>query len=70
MLGHEFESLSFIQFVLSRVGGGLVSGQGALPSVYRNPDVKGVKRQGREADHSPATGAEVKKAWIYTSTAP
>jgi hypothetical protein len=28
----------------------------------------GVKRQGREADHSPPTSAEVKKTWIYTST--
>jgi hypothetical protein len=28
----------------------------------------GVKRQGREADHSPPTSAEVKKMWIYTST--
>jgi hypothetical protein len=28
----------------------------------------GVKRQGREADHSPPTKAEVKKMWIYTST--
>jgi hypothetical protein len=27
-----------------------------------------VKRQGREADHSPPTIAEVKKMWIYTST--
>jgi hypothetical protein len=27
----------------------------------------GVKRQGREADHSPATSAEVKKMRIYTS---
>jgi hypothetical protein len=30
----------------------------------------GVKRQGREADHSPPTSAEVKKMWIYTSTPP
>jgi hypothetical protein len=30
--------------------------------------VPGVKRQGREADHSPPTSAEVKKVWIYTST--
>jgi hypothetical protein len=30
----------------------------------------GVKRQGREADHSPPTSAEVKKMWIYTSTLP
>jgi hypothetical protein len=26
----------------------------------------GVKRQGREADHSPPATAEVKKIWIYT----
>jgi hypothetical protein len=30
--------------------------------------VPGVKRQGREADHSPPTSAEVKKMWIYTYT--
>jgi hypothetical protein len=30
----------------------------------------GVKRQGREADHSPPTSAEVKKTWIYKSTLP
>jgi hypothetical protein len=28
----------------------------------------GVKRPGREDDHSPPTSAEVKKIWIYTST--
>jgi hypothetical protein len=28
----------------------------------------GMKRQEREADHSPPTNAEAKKAWIYTST--
>jgi hypothetical protein len=28
----------------------------------------GVKRQGREADHSPPASAEVKKIWIYTFT--
>jgi hypothetical protein len=35
---------------------------GALPP--------GVKRPGREADHSPPASAEVKKMWIYTSTLP
>jgi hypothetical protein len=30
--------------------------------------VPGVMRQGREADHSHPTSAEVKKMWIYTST--
>jgi hypothetical protein len=29
----------------------------------------GVKRPGREADHSPPSSAEVKKVWSYTSTA-
>jgi hypothetical protein len=29
-----------------------------------------VKRQGREADHSPLASAEVNKMWIYTSTTP
>jgi hypothetical protein len=28
----------------------------------------GVKRQGREADHSPPFSAEVKNEWRYTST--
>jgi hypothetical protein len=30
----------------------------------------GVKRPGREADHSPSSSAEVKYAWSYTSTPP
>jgi hypothetical protein len=30
----------------------------------------GVKRPGREADHSPPTSAEAKKMWIYTPTPP
>jgi hypothetical protein len=30
----------------------------------------GVKRSGREADHSPPTSTEVKKTYIYTSTPP
>jgi hypothetical protein len=29
---------------------------------------QGVKRPGREADHSPPASAEVKNMWIYTST--
>jgi hypothetical protein len=28
----------------------------------------GVKRPGREVDHSPPTNAEVKTVWIYTFT--
>jgi hypothetical protein len=34
------------------------------------PFSPGVKRQGCEADHSPAANAEVNKMWIYTSTPP
>jgi hypothetical protein len=30
----------------------------------------GVKRQGREADHSSPTSPKIKKMWIYTSTPP
>jgi len=30
----------------------------------------GLKRPGRESDHSPPHSAEVKKAWGYTSTPP
>jgi hypothetical protein len=30
----------------------------------------GVKRPGREADHSPPASAEVKEMWIYTSIPP
>jgi len=30
----------------------------------------GVKRPGSEADHSRPSSAEVKNAWIYTSTPP
>jgi hypothetical protein len=30
----------------------------------------GVKRQGREAEHSRPTRADVNKLWIYTSTPP
>jgi hypothetical protein len=30
----------------------------------------GVKRPGREADHSHPASAEVKKTWVYTSTPP
>jgi hypothetical protein len=34
------------------------------------PGGGGVKRPGREADHSPPASAEVKKMWTYASTPP
>jgi hypothetical protein len=48
------------------------AGSGVHPTSYKmgtRVSFLGVKRQGREADHSPPTSAEVKKIWIYTSTA-
>jgi hypothetical protein len=41
-----------------------------LSNGYRGFSPRGVKRQGREADHSPPASTEVKKMWIYTSTPP
>jgi hypothetical protein len=40
----------------------------SLLHIVQTGSFPGVKRQGREADHSPLTSAEVKKMWIYTST--
>jgi hypothetical protein len=42
------------------------------PPIQRLPEAvfPGVKRPGREADHSPPSSAEVKNAWSYTSTLP
>jgi hypothetical protein len=37
---------------------------------YQPNTTPGIKRQGRVADHSPQTNAEVKKMWIYKSTPP
>jgi hypothetical protein len=36
-----------------------------LPKGYRGLFPRGIKQQGRQADHSPAASAEVKKMWIY-----
>jgi len=50
------------------------TGCGAHPVAYqigtRGLFPGGVKRPGREADHSPSAGAEVGNAWNYTSTPP
>jgi hypothetical protein len=35
---------------------------------YRLALSPGIKRQGREADHSPPTNAKFKKTWVYPST--
>jgi hypothetical protein len=46
---------------------------GVLPTSYPMGSgalSPGVKRPGREADHSPPANAEDKKTWIYISTPP
>jgi hypothetical protein len=59
-----------ITFLLLHV---IQTGSGVQPTSYKmgtGGSFPGVKRQGREADHSPPTSAEVKKMWIYISTPP
>jgi hypothetical protein len=49
------------------------NGSGTHPASYpmgTRGSFPGVKRPGREADHSPPCSAEVKNAWSYTSTPP
>jgi hypothetical protein len=68
--GSEFESQYGQEFSLLHV---VQTGSGAHPASYSmgtGGSFPGVKRQGREADHSPPTIVEVKKIWIYTSTPP
>jgi hypothetical protein len=47
---------------------GTALGPTQLPIQWVPEDLSlGIKRPGREADHSPPSNAEVKNAWIYTS---
>jgi hypothetical protein len=46
------------------------NGSVAHPASYPTASSLGVKRPGREADHSPQTSAEVKDEWIYNSILP
>jgi hypothetical protein len=62
----EFESRQGKKFSLFHI---VQTGSGVHPTSYKMGTVgsfQGVKRQGREADHSP-TSTEVKKMRIYTS---
>jgi hypothetical protein len=66
--GLEFESRYAQEFSLLYV---VQTGSGTHPASYpmgKGALSLGIKRQGREADHSPPASAEVKKMWIYTST--
>jgi hypothetical protein len=61
--GLIFESWYGQEFSLLRV---FQTGSGSHPASY--PMNTAIKRQKREADHSPLTSADVKKTWIYTPT--
>jgi hypothetical protein len=66
--GGEFESRWWQEFSLLHV---VQTGSGAHQTSYRmstGGSSSGVKRPGREDDHSPPTSAEVKETWVYTST--
>jgi hypothetical protein len=69
--GSEFESWWEQEFSLLYV---VQTHSEAHPASYPMGTVDsfphGVKRQGREADHSPPSSAEVKKTWVYTSAPP
>jgi hypothetical protein len=68
--GREFESRWGQKFSLLHI---VQTDSGVHPTSYKmgtGGSFPGVKRQGREAYHSPPTSAEVKKMWIYTSTLP
>jgi hypothetical protein len=68
--GSEFESRWRQVFSLLHI---VQTGSGAHPAYYRMGTKAlspGVKRPGREADHSSPTSTEVKKTWIYPSTPP
>jgi hypothetical protein len=65
----EFESRCSHEFSLLHV---FQTGSGTHPTSYpmdTRSFFSGVKRPGRETDHSP-TSAEIKKTYVYISTAP
>jgi hypothetical protein len=67
--GREFESHWGQKFSLLHI---VQTGSGVHPNSYKmgiGGSFPVVKRQGREADHSP-TIDEVNKIWIYISTPP
>jgi hypothetical protein len=61
-VGQEFSLLHVVQMALGPIQPSIEWVQWSLS--------QGVKRPGREDDHSPPTIAEVKKTWVYTSTPP
>jgi hypothetical protein len=66
--GSEFESRQGQEFLLLHIiqtNSGVYPNSSPMGTRVLSP---GVKRQGREADHSSPTSGEIKKTWMYTST--
>jgi hypothetical protein len=58
--------ISFLKFKCSLAGeGGYFDG---LLSVDEGDSFPGLKRHGRETDHSPSSSAKVENVWSYSST--
>jgi hypothetical protein len=70
MIGFLFSAEVVKKFLQSspphpdRLGGPLIF----LTSGFLGPFLRGVKRSGSEADHSPPSSIEPKYVWSYTST--
>jgi hypothetical protein len=69
-MGDRGSSPDRIDFILFH---SVLTDPGSNPSSYLTgigDCLRGVKRQGRKADHSPSSSAKVKNMWSYTFTSP
>jgi hypothetical protein len=70
--GVQFPAVAMMEYFFLRRR--VQTGSGAHPASYpvstKEALSPGVKRPGREADHSPKPCAKVKNAWSFTSTPP
>jgi hypothetical protein len=69
-MGYRFDSLQCKIFLFSTASRPTLGPSQILIKWVPPAFSPGVKRQGREADHSPAPIAKEKKMWTYTSTPP
>jgi hypothetical protein len=70
MIGVSSPGSGWEFFLHHRVQTGSEAHSASYPMRTRALSSVGVKRPGREADHSPPSNPEVKNAWTYTFTPP